>query len=122
MAICEERYKQEQLEIVSATENGKTTISWFGVSDFCSPHIYLNPVFAKLIERIDTNSEVDIDVKSLQYLNSATMSVMIVLLRGLLSKQCKIKVLFDSTLHWQRVNFSCLERIATKQPNLSVVG
>ena len=106
--------------VVTSTENG-TSVIWSGTSDAREPSLELTPFLAQVVDR-HTNAPVVVDFRKLEYMNSGTVSPIIVFVRALDERGIETKLLFDTGIGWQRVNFVAMKSIARTLKHLSVEG
>jgi hypothetical protein len=110
----------ELIIVVSSSENG-TTVVWSGTSDARDPSLELTPFLAQVVER-HTGASMLVDFRKLEYMNSGTVSPIIVFVRALDERGIETKLLFDTGIGWQRVNFVAMKSIARTLKHLSVEG
>ncbi|MBX3198706.1 MAG: hypothetical protein KF850_17960 [Labilithrix sp.] len=106
---------------VTAGDDGVTSVVWSGTSDARDPAALLNPFFSELVETLEGRT-VTVDLRSLEYMNSATVSALIVFARLLDGKKVPTKLLLDPSVGWQRVNFVAMKSIARTLTHLTVEG
>ena len=106
---------------VVPSDEGVTDVVWSGTSDARDPAAILNPFFSELVEKLEGRSVV-VDLRPLEYMNSATVSALIVFVRLLDGKKIPTKIVLNSTVGWQRVNFVAMKSIARTLTHLTVEG
>lgn len=106
---------------VTATDDAVTSVVWSGTSDARDPAAILNPFFSELVETLAGRTVV-VDLRPLEYMNSATVSALIVFARLLDSKSVPTKLLLNTSVGWQRVNFVAMKSIARTLKHLTVEG
>lgn len=106
--------------VVSSSENG-TAVAWSGTSDAREPSLELTPFLTQVVER-HAGGPMLVDFRKLEYMNSGTVSPIIVFVRALDERGIETKLLFDTGIGWQRVNFVAMKSIARTLKHLSVEG
>ncbi len=121
MSIELERFTSDALTIVVSEDAGQATVSWLGTSDARDPGQVLTPFFEGLAVKLAGKS-VAVDFRQLEYMNSGTVSPIIQLARSLDAQGVKTRLLYDTKVGWQRVNFVCLKNIAKTLSHVAVEG
>lgn len=106
--------------VVTSSEDG-TSVVWSGTSDAREPSLELTPFLAQVVERQE-GAPVTVDFRKLEYMNSGTVSPIIVFVRALDERGVQTRLLFDTGIGWQRVNFVAMKSIARTLKHLSVEG
>jgi hypothetical protein len=96
------------------------TVSWLGVSDSRSPAAFLNPIIEQ-ITRSAAGSSVTVDFTRLEYMNSATVTPLISLVKSLDQAKAQVLLLF-AEVDWQRTHLQCMKAIARTMSNVRVEG
>lgn len=104
------KYEQDGLAIVVHRSRRRALIAWEGVSDARDPALFLNGIIQQLSKEL-AEFEVTVDFRRLTFMNSATVSPLINLVRSLDASGSGVLVLF-SNADWQRTHFQCLKTIA----------
>lgn len=107
--------------VVSTGEDGVTHVVWNGTSDARDPAGLLTPFFSELAESHE-GKPIVVDLRPLEYMNSATVSALIVFARLLDTKKIPTKLLLNTSVGWQRVNFVAMKSIARTLKHLTVEG
>lgn len=105
----------------STSADGETTLAWLGTSDAREPGLELTPFLTKFAEQ-HAGKAVVLDFRKLGYMNSATVSPIIHFARSLDALGVRTKILFDSGVGWQRVNFVAMKAIARTLKHITVEG
>lgn len=116
-----ERFTSDALTIEVSEDAGQTTVLWLGTSDARDPGRELTPFFGELAAKLAGKS-VAVDFRKLEYMNSGTVSPIIQLARSLDKHGATTRLLYDTTVGWQRVNFVCLKNIAKTLSRVTVEG
>ena len=114
------KFEQDGLCIQVARAAGQLTVSWRGVSDSRTPAAFLNPVIEQ-ITRSAGGFPVTVDFTGLEYMNSATVTPLIALIRSLEQAKSPVLLLF-AEVDWQRTHLLCMKAIARTMTNVRVEG
>jgi anti-anti-sigma regulatory factor len=108
--MTETRFEHEGLSVVVSRSKDEASVSWRGVSDSRNPAAFLNPIM-KDLEKDLQNRHVTIDLSSLEYMNSATVTPLITGIKSFDSVARSVLVVFSDT-DWQRTHVQCMRAIA----------
>ena len=111
-------YEQDQLVVVVEVSGTSATVVWRGVSDARHPGRFLNPLTEKLTQQLHF-AQVTVDVRQLEYMNSATVKPLVGLVKALDANGKSVRVLF-SEVDWQRTHCNCMSAVARTLKNVSV--
>jgi hypothetical protein len=114
------KFERDGLCIQMERAAGQVTVSWLGVSDSRSPAAFLNPIIEQ-ITRSAAGSQVTVDFTRLEYMNSATVTPLISLVKSLDQANVKVLLLF-AEVDWQRTHLQCMKAIARTMSNVRVEG
>jgi len=114
------KFEQDGLRIEMSRASENVTVSWLGVSDSRSPAAFLNPVIER-ITRSAAGSSVTVDLTRLEYMNSATVTPLIQLVRSLDQAKSRVLLLF-AEVDWQRTHLQCMKAISRTMTNVRVEG
>jgi hypothetical protein len=118
--MTDRRYEKDGLVLLASKVGNRSYIAWRGVSDARNPAAFLAPVFKELVEYAK-GSDVTVDFSRIEYLNSATVSPMLQLVKLLDANGHAVLVLFAAT-DWQRTHLKCMTAIARTLRNVTVEG
>jgi hypothetical protein len=119
--MSDETFETGDLKITVRDDNDTVSVSWLGTSDAREPGRELTPFLSGLAPKL-VGKSVDVDFRKLEYMNSGTVSPIIQFARALDQHGVKSRLLFDSQVGWQRVNYVCLKNIAKSLPHIEVEG
>jgi hypothetical protein len=111
-------HEQNGLLVVVEESEADATIAWKGVSDARFPGQFLNPLIRQWVQDFK-NANVNVDLRALEYMNSATVMPLINLIRLLDGNGKTVRVLF-SDIDWQRSHRSCMTAAARGMKNVQV--
>jgi len=115
-----ESFEFDRLTIrVTRGRHASATIAWEGVSDARNPGVFLEPVLQKIVASLHASS-VTVDLRALLYINSATVSPLLNLIKRFDTEHIATTVLYDTDLDWQRVNCQCMRTIARTLSHVEV--
>ena len=114
------KFERDGLCIQLERAAGHVTVSWLGVSDSRSPAVFLNPIIEQ-ITRSAAGSPVTVDFTRLEYMNSATVTPLISLVKSLDQAKAQVLLLF-AEVDWQRTHLQCMKAIARTMSNVRVEG
>lgn len=114
-------FTSDALRITVREDGGSVNVAWLGTSDGREPGRELTPYLTGLASRL-VGKRVDVDFRQLEYMNSGTVSPIIQFARTLDEHAIPSRLLFDSQIGWQRVNFVCLKNIAKTLSHVAVEG
>jgi hypothetical protein len=114
------KFERDGLCIQMERAADQVTVSWLGVSDSRSPATFLNPIIEQ-ITRSAAGSQVTVDFTRLEYMNSATVTPLISLVKSLEQAKAQVLLLF-AEVDWQRTHLECLKAIARTMSNVRVEG
>lgn len=114
-------FKSGELTIEVGEREGTMTVAWLGTSDAREPGRELTPWLGELANKA-VGKKVEVDFRKLEYMNSGTVSPIIQFARALDGLGVETRLLFDSKIGWQRVNFVSLKAIARTLTRVTVEG
>jgi anti-anti-sigma regulatory factor len=114
----EQTYQHEGLTLVVRRLGTKATVLWQGVSDSRHPAQFLNPVIDELGDSLQ-NTDVTIDLRHLQYMNSSTVQPLIAMIRRLDANGRPVRVVFLD-VDWQRTHRNCMSAMARTFKNVQI--
>jgi hypothetical protein len=105
--------------VFSVGQSGeKATIAWKGVCDERLPSHFLSPLIQEWGDKLK-DCEVTVDLRRLEYMNSAMVMQLINLVKRLDENGRPVTVLFLN-VEWQRVHGTCMAAIARTLRNVRV--
>ena len=84
---------------------------WEGTSDARDPASLLNPMLKQITDTM-TRGPVSIDLRKLEYINSASVGPLLGFIRALDSKSISTIVVYDTDVDWQRIHYQCMKAMA----------
>lgn len=96
-------------------------ITWRGISDARDPASFLTALFDDLIREIQGRS-VEVNFRPLRFMNSSTLSLIMVFIKALNANATPTRLMFDLNVDWQRINHQCMKIISRSLKSLQVEG
>ena len=96
----------------------RATIAWRGIADSRFPGQFLDPLIAEWGEKL-SEFEVTLDLRGLEFMNSATVRPLISLIRRLDENGKAVRVLFLD-VEWQRIHGNCMCAVARTLKNVRI--
>lgn len=109
------------MSITIAEFNEQILVKWGGVFDVFNPHPILNEFFAKQ-EPLLRGKAVLLDFSQTEFINSATLSVILQLVKLLDTSVAKLTIKYDTRESWQMVSFRCMKAISRTLKNTEIVA
>ncbi len=104
-----ERFEDGSLKLTLDEANDALTLVWRGRSVAREPALFLLPILTRLVERGEqTNKRIVLDFRTLEYLNSSTITPIIRILEQAKRGTAQVSVIYDAELKWQALSFSAL--------------
>jgi hypothetical protein len=114
------KFEKDGLCIQMSRSGEQVSVCWLGVSDSRAPAAFLNPVIEQVV-RGAKGAQVTVDFTQLEYMNSATVTPLISLVKALDDAGCRVLVLF-AEVDWQRTHLQCMRAISRTMSNVCVEG
>jgi hypothetical protein len=111
----------EKLTISASFTSAEARIDFRGESDSRDPTPFLASVTKELFPKLQ-GTRVQIDFRSLKYMNSATVAALLVFIRALDAQAIPTVLEYDTNVGWQRVNFNCMKTIVKTMRHIVVGG
>ena len=111
-------HRQDGLVFAVEQSAGTATIGLKGVSDARFPGHFLNPLIEEWVDKLK-GSEVTVDLRQLEYMNSATVMPIINMVKRLDANGMPVRVVFLD-VDWQRIHGNCMSAIARTLKNVRV--
>ena len=119
MSSSEKHFEHGGLRIEVDSLPGRVMLRWIGVSDTRDPSAHLAPFFLSLLDIVRDRS-VTLDFRGFEYMNSATVSPIINLVKSLDAHRVPTTLLFDATVPWQKINAQCMRAISRTLSSVQV--
>jgi hypothetical protein len=111
-ASNEQQLSRDGLIVTFSPDDDKLAVVFTGKSDSRSPSVFFEEMTPVLLEHAK-GKRVFLDFRTLEYMNSATVSPVLSLVRTLDGGGVETTLLFDLSCDWQRINSRCM-RVITK--------
>ncbi|MDH4199800.1 MAG: DUF1987 domain-containing protein [Spirochaetia bacterium] len=94
-------------------------IRWTGRSTERDPSLFLTPLFSDILNR---QKKIKMDFKSLEYMNSSTITPILKVLDRLKNSNGAIVIIYDKNQKWQELSFTALEIFRTTDLRIDIRG
>jgi hypothetical protein len=116
-------YTSDSLRVEVSEDPGAITMGWFGKSTMRKPGDFLTPIITDLLKRgAESGRRVVLDFRSLQYMNSSTITPVIRALEQTRRGTGRMSVLFRADLKWQHLSFTALKIFETTDARIEIKG
>jgi len=120
MTANEMKFERGSLQVVVKQAGSGWIVRWTGASDARDPQAFIQPIVEHIINQAKGNS-VTIDFTGLTFMNSSTVSPIIVMLKSLNTNAIDTRVEFSSA-EWQQTHMRCLRTISRLLEHVKVIG
>lgn len=114
-----DRFEQAELVIGLTRREDGAVVQWIGASDARDADVPLRRFLSRAASRC-VGRPTTVDFRRLEYMSSTTVSVLLAFLRQLDELEIETTVLYDASVHWQRVNFGSIKAVARSLRCISV--
>lgn len=98
-------------------------LEWRGMSMAREPSKFLSPILARALDAgLQSNRPLIIDFKSLEYLNSSTITPVIRILEHARRGRSHVRIVYDKSRKWQALSFTALELFRTPDGRIEIAG
>ncbi len=116
-------YASDSLRVEIAEEPDAITMEWFGKSTMRKPADFLNPILTDLLRRsAESGKRLVLDFRTLQYMNSSTITPVIRALEQTRRGSGRMSVVYRQSLKWQHLSFSALKIFETPDARIEIRG
>lgn len=119
MKTQSEVFSKDGLVISITKTEALVTLTWEGISDAREPDLVLGPLMRRLAAELK-GRPVTMDFHRFEYMNSATVSLIVQLIKLLDGQGVLITLIYDTQVSWQRINYQCMKAIARSLNHLQV--
>lgn len=109
----------DELQIRFTNEGGTSHISWHGTSEIQDPAASIGGFLRSLMPSIQ-NKRVMMDFRPLQYMNSATLQPLLLIMKEYNAAGIFTEIVYDVQVEWQRIVFRSVAAISTTLANVSI--
>jgi hypothetical protein len=114
-----QRFDEDGLVVKVLADEPSVHIKWEGVSDSRDPGTKLGQFLQEITPSLKER-DVTIDFRSLEYVNSATVSPIVQFVKDLDGKTKSVTLLFNTSIFWQRTQYRCMRVIASALQRVEV--
>jgi hypothetical protein len=121
MSEMNDNFAKDGLSITVSRSGQNVTMRWSGLCDARDPELLFGAYMRRLARDLQ-GSSVTIDFRDFEYMNSATVSPILQFIKALDAADTPTKLVYDTRVSWQRVNFQCMKAIARTLRHVQVEG
>jgi hypothetical protein len=116
-------YSSKELQLDVRYDDDATKVAWMGRSTARDPASFIGPVLTEALQRTaETGKEIVLDFRTLEYMNSSTITPVIRFLHEAKRSQARVLVLYARAARWQELSFSALTVFETADKRIEVRG
>ena len=116
-------YTDDALALRLFETDDAVRLEWSGMSMAREPGKFISPILARALDLgLQSNKPLVIDFKSLEYLNSSTITPVIRILEHARRGHSAVRIVYDRSLKWQALSFTALELFRTPDGRIDVRG
>jgi hypothetical protein len=108
-----------ELRIDVVDKQGVVLMTWSGASDSPEPSNILFPFLERLADQ-SLGKALTVDLRSLQFMNSATVAPMLKFVRHLERLAVKTRLIYASEAQWQRIHYNVMKAVVSSLAHVSV--
>jgi hypothetical protein len=103
-------------------QHSRLTLKWKGQSFARDPSLLLKPFFDGLERYVSKTRDIELDFRSLEYMNSATLKPILTFVQAASADYRTVLVRYDAHKTWQRLSFKLLKALSATWGNVSLEG
>jgi len=116
-------YTNDQMRIDVSHESGAIVVRFHGKSMLRDPNDFLMPILLRVLGEANTERKrLQLDFRSLAYMNSSTMTPVIKVLEQARVGDGMVTVMYRKALKWQDISFSALVIFQTPDGRIEIQG
>ena len=110
-----------QIEVIDQPDTAGVLLKWSGRCAERYPQRILGPFFSKVLEAVsERNGSIAMDFKTLTFLNSSAITVIVHFLRDAHRKRVRQLLYFDPQIGWQKMTSDAVRALSHGDPLLEV--
>lgn len=110
-----------ELKVEVVMTRSSVKLCWLGRSVERDPAKSLAPFFGSIEQQLGDRS-VELDFRSLEFMNSSTVKPILMFCQSASTKARAVSVRYDSQKTWQRLSFGLLRAVSSTWKNVTVEG
>lgn len=114
------RLQADDLTIESLRQSDQLVVRWLGRSEDKDPARTLQPLLDQVCDQFRNARAVELDFRSLEYMNSSTVRPILNLVRRASSDAGSVRVRYDASKSWQRLSFLAIGAALHSLTNVQV--
>lgn len=111
--------EREGLKMSATWAIDAATLVWSGSCDMRHPSEVLEPFLKEFAKELKGRS-LTIDLRSLDYMNSAAQSPILQFLKNMKQEGIATRVLYNGQREWQRISYRCIKSLFGTESSLQV--
>ena len=116
-------YSNNSLTLDLLEDEASIRVTWLGKSIERTPGDFLNPILVDFVDESERKGkELVLDFCRFAYMNSSTIMTVSKVLEIGRDRGCKIHVLYNKELSWQKLSFSALRIFQTSDQRIRIEG
>lgn len=102
--------ERDGLKMNATWAKDAATLVWSGACDMRHPNEVLEPFLKEFTKELNGRS-LTIDLRSLDYMNSAAQSPILQFLKNMTQEGIATRVLYNGQREWQRISYRCVKSL-----------
>lgn len=116
-------YASDSLRLEVSEDAAAITMGWFGKSTMRKPGDFLTPILTDVLKRgTGSGRRVVMDFRTLQYMNSSTITPVIRALEQTRRGTGQLSIIYRRGLKWQELSFTALRIFETADGRIEIRG
>lgn len=111
--------QHDELRIEVLENEGGVLVKWSGASDSPEPSKILFPFLDRLADE-SVGKPLTVDLRELQFMNSATVAPMLKFVRQLERLHIATRLVYDAEAQWQRVHYNVMKAVVSSLAHVTV--
>lgn len=117
------KHSFNQLTIEVTNKGDKLELVWLGRSTDRNPGAFLRPLLMDAInDAKKENKPVEINFKSLEFMNSSTITPVIKILEFSRQNKINLRIIYNNQEKWQELSFAALKIFQTDDKSIEITG
>lgn len=116
-----QKFVLDELTIQVTFEGNKAKMVWSGICENQEPEQTIYPFLQKLMPVL-AGSELILDFRICEYINSASITLLFQLIKQLNARQIMTEIYYNLEMEWQRITFRSVKIVTQPLTYVKVVG
>lgn len=119
----DKEYKNESLVIRLRVGDEGVELIWSGKNTEMDAGKFIGPILTEALDKSeDGRFPVTLDFQRLEFMNSSTISQLIIMLNRARDGQHRVTLVYKEASKWQRFSFTALDVFKTEDRRIDIVG